>query len=86
MPAGASGSILTVFIVAMSLGAVVLITALPRCASSSAISSARAESSSAARIRRPFFAPSGTSAGLDPKNDGAEATSEPLTTVKLSDT
>ena len=72
--------------VPMSPGAVALIIALERRASSSDWSSARAASSSAPRIRSPFFGPSRTSAGLEPKNDGDEATSEPFTTVKCSDT
>ena len=71
----------------MSFGAVVLITALARCDSLSAISSARAESSSSASTLRPFFGPSArSSAGFDPKNCGVAATIVPLITVKFSET
>jgi hypothetical protein len=70
----------------MSPGAVVLMIALVRCAGSSDCKSVRAASSSAPRIRSPFFGPSRTSAGLLPKNDGDEATSVPFTIVKCSDT
>ena len=86
MPAGDSGVMFTFAIVTMSPGAVVSMIALARCDASSDCSSARAASSSAPRIRRPFFGPSRTSAGLLPKNDGDEATSVPFTTVKCSDT
>ena len=70
----------------MSFGAVLLISAFSRCAASSDSTSARAASSSAPRIRRPFFGPSRTSAGFDPKNVGAPATKLPFTTVKCSET
>jgi hypothetical protein len=38
------------------------------------------------RIRKPFFGPSRTSAGLLPKNDGEAVRRLPFTTVKCSET
>ena len=70
----------------MSFGATALITACARCAGSSAISSSRAVSSSAARMRVPFRGPSSTSAGLDPNMAGELATAAPLAIVKWSET
>ena len=86
MPSGASGSIFTFAIVMMSPGASFLKIAFSRCDASSDSTSARAPSSSAPRIRRPFFGPSRTSAGLLPKKVGAAATSDPFTTLKCSET
>ena len=60
-------------------------TARSRCASSSAWTSARPRSSSAARTRVPFFGPSRTSAGLLPMNCGVVARDLPATIVQCSE-
>ena len=77
---------LTFAIVSMSPGAVASKIAFARCDASRDSRSARAASSSAPRIRSPFFGPSRTSAGFEPKNDGDAATSVPFTTVNCSET
>ena len=87
MPTGESGSILTVMLVTISVGAASAMSADFFCVSSSVASSARAVSSSGPRMRRPFFGPSSrTSAGLVPKNDGVLATAVLLATEKCSET
>ena len=85
MPAGFWGSAAGLLPVTISPGVAPGIVALARCASVSASTSARPASSSAASTRRPFFGPSGTCAGLVPKNVGALATALPSRTVKCSD-
>ncbi len=56
-PDGDSGLMFTFAIVTMSPGAVASMMAFVRCDASSDSSSARAASSSAPRIRSPFFGP-----------------------------
>ena len=84
-PSGASGLMSSVLFVTISLGAVVLMIAVVRCLSSSAVTRARPGSSSDASTRLPFSAPSRTSAGFDPANDGVLATTAPLETRKWSE-
>ena len=76
---------LRVLLVRMSSGAVALSTARSRCAASSAWTSARPRSSSAASTRVPFFGPSRTSAGLLPMNCGVVASDFPATIVQCSE-
>ena len=86
MPLGESAFAVPSLCVWMSFGAVVLKTAFARCASLSDITSSRPGSSSYPRTRRPFFGPSITSAGFDPKKCGAVDTMLPFTIVKFSET
>ena len=86
MPTGDSGLTSTLLFVTMSFSATLAMIAFARCDASSAVTSARAGSSSCARIRSPFLGPSLTSAGLDPKNDGAPVSTSPLTSVNRTET
>ncbi len=69
----------------MSFSATGLMIAVFRCAGSSAVTSARAVSSSTPRVRCPFCGPSLTSAGFAPANEGVLEIAVPFTTEKCSE-